>query len=121
MGVRVVNADSLADGAHEKLRRSQDDEQPEGSSRHHPPLADDGAFVERRSGQDRRRGRPPLFVEPSAITCRLEGALHDRLVQAALRRDIQVSDAVRDALERWVEAAERRDSCHKKPALIECP
>jgi len=83
----------------------KDDGQREGSDKH-SSLAE-GAFVERRSGADRRRGRPHLFVDPSAITCRLEAALHDRLVQAALRRDMPVSGAVRDALERWVEWAER--------------
>ena len=63
--------------------------------------ADDG-FLERRSGRDRRRGRPPLFADSSHLTCRVEGALHDAYARLASERGAEISELVRDALERYL-------------------
>ncbi len=55
---------------------------------------------ERRGGVvDRRRGRPPLSEDTSALSLRLPGTLHDRLVHTAARRGDDVSTTHRQLLE----------------------
>ena len=63
------------------------------------PGQSDIVEVERRGGGDRRRGRPSLATDTSALSLRLPAALHDRLVHAAARRGELVSETHRRFLE----------------------
>lgn len=56
-----------------------------------------GAVTERRSGPDRRRGRPREF-DGTPVSVRLPAGLHDALSREALQRDEDLSDIIREAL-----------------------
>jgi hypothetical protein len=67
-----------------------------------------GPALDRRSSRgDRRGGRPrELGANPSALSIRLPVDLHDRVVRAAARHGIDVSDAGRLCLQLGIEALE---------------
>jgi hypothetical protein len=46
-------------------------------------VSDERPPVERRGP-----GRPPVLVDPSEMTIRLDGAMHDAIVREAAKRDI---------------------------------
>ncbi len=79
-----------------------------------PPVAPSAPEVERRrafdrrSGLERRRGRPPLSAGPSVVlSVRIPARLVDRLCAAAGRRRVTPSDAHRVLLEAALDADER--------------
>lgn len=46
-----------------------------------------------------KRGRPPLAAQTSTLSpVRCSVALHDRVIQEALRRDVSVAAVVREAI-----------------------
>lgn len=60
------------------------------------------------SEQERRGpGRPRSFPNPSELTIRLDGSLHDAIVREAARHDISVGAAAR-ALIAWALTHRRR-------------
>jgi predicted HicB family RNase H-like nuclease len=60
---------------------------------------------ERRSGEDRRRGRPRELDDSSHLTFRVDRRLNTRLVEAAAREEKPVSALARELLERAFTAA----------------
>jgi hypothetical protein len=62
-----------------------------------PETGEERRQGERRTGE-RRRGRPG-FEDTSQLSIRLSGALHDRVIRTAARRDEDVSTTIRQLLE----------------------